>query len=86
MKNALISLALLTSLAAPVAACMPIPGGNEPVSIAAEEAVIAYDAATKTERFIRKADFDPAAKEFAFLVPTPGKPTLSLSDNELFRR
>ncbi|MBC8143389.1 MAG: DUF2330 domain-containing protein, partial [Armatimonadetes bacterium] len=36
--------------------------------------------------FIRKADFDPAAKEFAFLVPTPGKPTLSLSDNELFRR
>lgn len=65
---------------------MPVPGSDEPVSIAAEEAVITYDVATHTERFIRKADFDAAAKGFAFLVPTPGKPVLSLSDNVLFQR
>ncbi|MBC8138107.1 MAG: DUF2330 domain-containing protein [Fibrella sp.] len=87
MKRCLViatGLALLSS--APVSACMPVSESPAPIAVAGEEAVIAYDSRTGTERFIRKATFDTRDRDFGFLVPTPSVPTVSESSNELFNR
>jgi hypothetical protein len=57
---------------------------NQPVSIASEDALIVWDAATKTEHFIRRAQFNTDAKDFGFLVPTPTEPTLAEADESIF--
>ena len=57
-------------------ACAPAPPRGEEVQIAEEEAVIAWDPATRTEHFIRRASFHSTARAFGFLVPTPTTPTL----------
>jgi Uncharacterized protein conserved in bacteria (DUF2330) len=57
-------------------ACAPAPPRGEEVKIAEEEAVIAWDPATRTEHFIRRASFHSTARAFGFLVPTPTVPTL----------
>jgi hypothetical protein len=46
--------------------------------------VILWDAATKTQHFIRKASFQSQADDFGFLVPTPAQPELSESGNDAF--
>lgn len=65
-------------------ACAPAPPAGEEVAIADEEAVIVWDAATKTEHFIRRAQFGSTAKKFGFLVPTPSKPELGEIDSSIF--
>ncbi|HET6880780.1 MAG TPA: DUF2330 domain-containing protein [Pirellulales bacterium] len=54
------------------------------VEIADEEAIILWDAHSKTEHFIRRSSFRSEAKVFGFLVPTPTQPTLAEVDNEAF--
>ena len=88
MRRALLVLPLLAAGLVPVPppapACAPAPRPGESVGVTAEEAVILYDAATKTEHFVRRADFRTDAKDFGFLVPTPTKPDLGATDAQVF--
>jgi hypothetical protein len=65
--------------------CGAAPPPGESVGVNAEEAVILYDAASRTEHFIRRADFRTEAKDFGFLVPTPSKPELGETRAEIFQ-
>ena len=66
--------------------CAPAPPPGEHVDIAGEHALIVWDAATKTEHFIRRADFRTESKAFGFLVPTPTRPTLAEVPDAVFER
>jgi hypothetical protein len=79
---ALLSLPAL--VAPPVPACCPAPPSGKPVVNADQTVVILWDAATKTQHFIRKASFKSEADDFGFLVPTPTEPELEQSGNEAF--
>lgn len=57
--------------------CAPAYGPGMHVGITAESALIIYDDKTKTEHFIRRANFDTSAPYFGFLVPTPTAPQLA---------
>lgn len=81
---AVLALAALVTDSLPADACAPAPPKGAEVRIADEEAVIVWDPATKTETFIRRAQFHSTAKAFGFLVPTPTKPALGEVDGELF--
>jgi len=81
---------LLTALACLLAgpalwACAPVPPPGQHVAIAEESAIILWDAASKTQHFIRRASFQTAAQDFGFLVPTPGKPELDEASDEAFK-
>lgn len=67
-----------TMIEAPRAAlaCASAPPRGAEVGIAAEEAVIVWDAKSGTEHFIRTASFVSSATSFGFLVPTPSIPDL----------
>jgi hypothetical protein len=77
---------LLVSLppASPLPACCPAPPSGKPVVNADQTVIILWDAATKTQHFIRKASFKGEADDFGFLVPSPSQPELSESGNEAF--
>jgi hypothetical protein len=77
-------LGLLFGAAGPVPACCPLGLSGKPVVNADQTVVILWDAARKTQHFIRKASFQSAADDFAFLVPTPTKPELKESGNSAF--
>jgi hypothetical protein len=69
--------------------CAPAPRPDQSVHIADEEALIVWDAAKRTEHFVRRASFRTegpagAANDFGFLVPTPTQPTLGEADNAVF--
>ncbi len=81
------TLAALGSLVchhAPVHACATAPPQGAEVRIADEEAIIIWDSATKTETFIRRAQFRSTAKSFGFLVPTPTTPELGEAPESIF--
>jgi hypothetical protein len=61
---------------APTHACATAPPRGEEVRVAQEEAIIIWDADTRTEHFIRRAGFTSSADRFGFLVPTPSVPEL----------
>src|SRR5881296_2056014 len=65
-------------------ACCPAPPQGKPVVNADQTVVIIWDAATKTQHFIRQASFKSEADDFGFLVPTPSQPELEESGNETF--
>jgi hypothetical protein len=46
--------------------------------------IIVWDAATKTEHFIRRASFKSLADDFGFIIPTPSQPVLDESGDEAF--
>ena len=46
--------------------------------------VMVWDAAAKTEHFIRRASFKAGADDFGFLVPTPSRPELEESGDGAF--
>ncbi len=71
-------------LAAGSLACATAPPDGDSVHIADESAIIIWDAATKTQHFVRRASFDTSAKNFGFLVPTPGVPELAEADSKAF--
>jgi len=64
--------------------CMPVTTDASLVPVASEQALIAWDPASKIEYFIRQADFDGNGQPFGFLVPTPTKPELSKASAHLF--
>jgi hypothetical protein len=76
--------AVLCPLPEPAGACAPAPPRGQTVAIADESAIILWDAATKTQHFIRRASFNTTAAEFGFLVPTPTKPELAEAGDESF--
>jgi Uncharacterized protein conserved in bacteria (DUF2330) len=78
--TALIALRLASTLPA----CCPVPPSGKPVVNADQTVIIVWDAATKTEHFIRQASFKSAADDFGFLVPTPNQPELNESGNAAF--
>jgi hypothetical protein len=53
-------------------ACCPVPPSGKPVVNADQTVIMIWDAATKTQHFIRQASFKSAADDFGFLVP-PGR-------------
>jgi Uncharacterized protein conserved in bacteria (DUF2330) len=71
-------------LASPLPACCPTPPSGKPVVNADQTVIIVWDAATKTEHFIRQASFKSEADDFGFLVPTPNQPELNESGNAAF--
>jgi hypothetical protein len=54
------------------------------VRLASESAIIVWDAAGKTQHFIRRARFETKAHDFGFLVPTPTRPELAESSDRAF--
>jgi len=65
-------------------ACCPVGRQGSPVVNADQTVIILWDAAKKTQHFIRQANFQSAAEDFAFLVPTPTAPELDESGNAAF--
>jgi hypothetical protein len=81
----LLGASFLLLLAVSVApACCPAPPSGKPVVNADQTVIILWDAATKTQHFIRKASFQSEGDDFGFLVPTPAQPELEESGNEAF--
>lgn len=70
--------------AAVVLACCPAPRSGEPVLNADQTVVIVWDAATKTQHFVRRASFKADADDFGFLIPSPTQPELSESGDDVF--
>jgi Uncharacterized protein conserved in bacteria (DUF2330) len=66
------------------AACATAPPPGLEVQIADEEAIILWDPATRTEHFIRRAQFRGTARSFGFLVPTPATPQLGEVSDGVF--
>lgn len=75
---------LVLLLAGASLACAPAPRSGDEVHIAEESAIIIWDAASRTQHFIRRASFDTKAKDFGFLVPTPSVPKLGEADDAAF--
>jgi hypothetical protein len=65
-------------------ACCPAAPLNKPVVNADQTVIILWDAAAKTQHFIRQASFKSDADDFGFLVPSPSQPELDESGNEAF--
>ena len=65
-------------------ACAPAPPSGKPVVNADQTVIIIWDAANKTQHFIRKASFKSEADDFGFLIPSPSQPELDEAGNEAF--
>lgn len=68
----------------PARGCCPAPRRGQPVVNADQTVILIWDAATKTEHFIRQASFKSDAEDFGFLIPSPSRPELEESRNEAF--
>jgi hypothetical protein len=66
------------------AACCPAPPSGKPVVNADQTVIMVWDAAAKTEHFVRRASFKSDADDFGFLVPTPAQPELAESGDDAF--
>lgn len=88
MTVRLLLLACLGSLVVPERseACATVDHGSAlGTGITAERAIIVFDAATKTQHFIRSADFHTkGSSDFGFIVPTPAPPTFGEVDQSVF--
>ncbi len=80
----LVAAALGLIVTADTDGCAVAPHRGDEVSIADESAIIVWDAATKTEHFIRRATFNVRAADFGFLVPTPAQPALAEAADTAF--
>jgi hypothetical protein len=65
-------------------ACCAVSHFGQPVVNADQTVIILWDAATKTQHFIRQASFKGDADDFGFLVPSPRQPELSESGDDAF--
>src|SRR3954471_17458575 len=70
--------------AVPVRACCPAGPPGQSVVNADQTVVMIWDAATRTQHFIRRASFKSTADDFGFLVPSPSQPELAESGNDAF--
>ena len=69
-----------------VQACAALALEVDPVEVASEEAIIVWDAQTRTQHFIRRATFNTKTSDVGFLVPTPETPQLAEADNNAFSK
>src|SRR5687768_15688483 len=65
-------------------ACCPAPSRGSIVINADQTVVILWNAARKTQHFIRQASFRSDADDFGFLIPSPTPPELAESGNDAF--
>jgi hypothetical protein len=77
-------LLLLSFLSQPAGACCPAPPSGKAVVNADQTVILIWDAARKTQHFIRQASFKSEADDFGFLVPSPAQPELDESGNDAF--
>ena len=77
-------ISIIPASAALVLACCPAPPSGRPVVNADQTVVILWDAATKTQHFIRQASFKSDADDFGFLIPSPTQPELNESGDGVF--
>jgi len=83
-------LVLLASSTHEARACATAPHRDDRVGIHGEEALIVWEGATHTEHFVRRGQFEAVGKDgqpvkdFGFLVPTPTKPTLAETSDQIF--
>ena len=77
---------LVLALSAQEAAngCCPVYPIGIPVVNADQTVIILWDAANKTEHFIRQASFKGDADDFGFLIPSPTQPELEEAGNQAF--
>src|SRR5262252_8742637 len=68
----------------PAQGCCPVYPPGKLVVNADQTVIIIWDAATKTQHFIRQASFKSEADDFGFLVPSPTEPELDESGNDTF--
>jgi hypothetical protein len=75
-------------LAVPAWPCAVVPPPQARVRIAEESALIIWDERTRTEHFVRRAEFTVGGQpaHFGFLVPTPTPPVLAAAPDEAFTR
>jgi hypothetical protein len=66
-------------------ACISVTSGDL-VEVASERALIVWNPTTKTEYFVREAEFNSKGKAFGFLVPTPTKPVLTEGTAHIYRK
>jgi len=64
--------------------CCAVFRSGQPVVNADQTVIMIWDAAAKTQHFIRQASFKSAADDFGFLVPSPSEPELDESGNDAF--
>jgi hypothetical protein len=74
----------LAATSSDAAACAPAPPEGGIVRVADEEALIAWNAETGTEHFVRRASFRSSTDAFGFIVPTPSKPELGEVPAQVF--
>jgi hypothetical protein len=91
-----LALLCLVALMVPISASTPARGccpagrvkkgiiSGAPVVNADQAVIILWDAANKTQHFIRRASFKSEGDDFGFLVPTPSQPELAESGNDTF--
>src|SRR5688500_11744942 len=75
---------LTPPLPRPVEGCCPAPRSGESVVNADQTIVMVWDAAAKTQHFIRRASFKSQGEDFGFLVPSPSRPELAESGDAAF--
>ncbi len=64
--------------------CCAVSRAENPVVNADQTVIMLWDRESKTQHFIRKADFKTDASDMGFLVPSPSRPQLSESGNAAF--
>ncbi|MGL6074725.1 MAG: DUF2330 domain-containing protein [Fimbriiglobus sp.] len=80
----LLAAGLLTTPQRKAEACCPAYPPNQPVVNADQSVILIWDAATKTQHFIRKASFQGLSANVGFIVPSPSLPALSESGAAAF--
>lgn len=73
----------LAALAATATPCCVISGAEQ-VAMADQNNIIIWDAAAKTQHFIRNAQFRTQESNFSFVAPSPAVPNLESVDESVF--
>ena len=75
---------LLLEAVRPAIGCCPVPPSGKAIVNADQTVIIVWDAAAKTQHFIRKASFKSEADDFGFIIPSPTPPELAESGDSAF--
>ncbi|MFN4943158.1 MAG: DUF2330 domain-containing protein [Akkermansiaceae bacterium] len=84
MRSLLLCLLLLWDTTTPCFSCAAVTIARGNVVNADQEVIMIWDKETKTQHFIRQANFKTDAKDVGFIVPSPSRPQLEESDNDAF--
>jgi len=85
MKTLLLTAALASATFAPSAsACCAVTRDGSLVVNADQTVIMIWDSATKSQHFIRQADFKTDAPDVGFIVPSPSRPQLAEAGKAAF--